>query len=40
MTDQRVTPVILCRGAGPRLRPVLQKKMPKHFVPLIVSLTT
>jgi mannose-1-phosphate guanylyltransferase/mannose-6-phosphate isomerase len=40
MTDQRVTPVILCGGAGTRLWPVSREKMPKHFVPLIGSLTT
>jgi mannose-1-phosphate guanylyltransferase/mannose-6-phosphate isomerase len=40
MTDQCVTPVILCGGAGTRLWPVSREKMPKHFVPLIGSLTT
>jgi len=40
MTDQRLTPVILCGGAGTRLWPVSREKMPKHFVPLIGSLTT
>jgi mannose-1-phosphate guanylyltransferase / mannose-6-phosphate isomerase len=40
MTNQRVTPVILCGGAGPPLWPVSREKMPKHFVPLIGSLTT
>jgi mannose-1-phosphate guanylyltransferase/mannose-6-phosphate isomerase len=40
MTDQRVTPVILCGGAGTRLWPVSREKMPKHFVPLIGALTT
>ena len=40
MTDQLVTPVILCGGAGTRLWPVSREKMPKHFVPLIGKLTT
>jgi mannose-1-phosphate guanylyltransferase/mannose-6-phosphate isomerase len=40
MTDQRVTPVILCGGAGTRLWPVSRERMPKHFVPLIGDLTT
>src|SRR6266481_1949294 len=40
MTDQRITPVILCGGAGTRLWPVSREKMPKHFMPLIGSLTT
>src|SRR5215468_6316906 len=40
MTDQCVTPVILCGGAGTRLWPVSREKMPKHFVPLIGPLTT
>jgi mannose-1-phosphate guanylyltransferase / mannose-6-phosphate isomerase len=40
MSDQRVTPVVLCGGAGTRLWPVSREKMPKHFVPLIGSLTT
>jgi mannose-1-phosphate guanylyltransferase / mannose-6-phosphate isomerase len=40
MTDQRVTPVILCGGAGTRLWPVSRERMPKHFVPLIGNLTT
>jgi mannose-1-phosphate guanylyltransferase / mannose-6-phosphate isomerase len=40
MTDQRVTPVILCGGAGTRLWPVSRERMPKHFVPLMGSLTT
>jgi mannose-1-phosphate guanylyltransferase / mannose-6-phosphate isomerase len=40
MIDQRVTPVILCGGAGTRLWPVSREKMPKHFVPLIGNLTT
>src|SRR5215471_5834666 len=40
MTDQNITPVILCGGAGTRLWPVSREKMPKHFVPLIGSLTT
>jgi mannose-1-phosphate guanylyltransferase/mannose-6-phosphate isomerase len=40
MIDQRVTPVILCGGAGTRLWPVSRERMPKHFVPLIGSLTT
>src|SRR5215470_1291417 len=40
MTDQRLVPVILCGGAGTRLWPVSREKMPKHFVPLIGSLTT
>jgi mannose-1-phosphate guanylyltransferase/mannose-6-phosphate isomerase len=40
MTDQLVTPVILCGGAGTRLWPVSREKTPKHFVPLIGSLTT
>jgi len=40
MTDQLVTPVILCGGAGTRLWPVSREKMPKHFVPLIGNLTT
>jgi mannose-1-phosphate guanylyltransferase/mannose-6-phosphate isomerase len=40
MIEQRVTPVILCGGAGTRLWPVSREKMPKHFVPLIGSLTT
>ena len=40
MTDQLITPVILCGGAGTRLWPVSREKMPKHFVPLIGSLTT
>jgi mannose-1-phosphate guanylyltransferase/mannose-6-phosphate isomerase len=40
MTDQRVTPVILCGGAGTRLWPVSRERMPKHFVPLIGGLTT
>src|SRR5215467_972409 len=40
MTDQSITPVILCGGAGTRLWPVSREKMPKHFVPLIGSLTT
>jgi mannose-1-phosphate guanylyltransferase/mannose-6-phosphate isomerase len=40
MTDQCVTPVILCGGAGTRLWPVSREKMPKHFVPLIGNLTT
>jgi type IV secretory pathway VirB10-like protein len=38
--DQRLTPVILCGGAGTRLGPVSREKMPKHFVPLFGSLTT
>src|ERR1700677_5029910 len=40
MTDQLVTPVILCRGACTRLWAVSREKMPKHFVPLIGSMTT
>jgi len=40
MTDQLVTPVILCGGAGTRLWPVSREMMPKHFVPLIGELTT
>lgn len=40
MTDPRVTPVILCGGAGTRLWPVSRERMPKHFVPLMGSLTT
>jgi mannose-1-phosphate guanylyltransferase / mannose-6-phosphate isomerase len=40
MIEQRVTPVVLCGGAGTRLWPVSREKMPKHFVPLIGSLTT
>jgi mannose-1-phosphate guanylyltransferase / mannose-6-phosphate isomerase len=40
MTYQRVTPVILCGGAGTRLWPVSRERMPKHFVPLIGDLTT
>src|SRR5262249_29821821 len=40
MTDQRLTPVILCGGAATRLWPVSREKMPKHFLPLIGSLTT
>ena len=40
MTDQRLTPIILCGGAGTRLWPVSREKMPKHFVPLIGNLTT
>ena len=40
MTEQRLTPVILCGGAGTRLWPVSREKMPKHFVPLIGGLTT
>jgi mannose-1-phosphate guanylyltransferase/mannose-6-phosphate isomerase len=40
MTDQRITPVILCGGAGTRLWPVSRERMPKHFVPLIGNLTT
>src|SRR5262252_4272153 len=40
MTDQLVTPVILCGGAGTRLWPVSREKMPKHFVPMIGKLTT
>src|SRR5215831_2692438 len=40
MTDQRVTPVILCGGAGTRLWPVSRERMPKHFVPLVGDLTT
>lgn len=40
MTDQRVTPVVLCGGAGTRLWPVSRERMPKHFVPLIGNLTT
>src|SRR5579871_6322733 len=40
MTDQRLTPVILCGGAGTRLWPVSRERMPKHFVPLMGNLTT
>ena len=40
MTDQLVTPVILCGGAGTRLWPVSREKMPKHFVPLIGTSST
>jgi mannose-1-phosphate guanylyltransferase / mannose-6-phosphate isomerase len=40
MIEQRLTPVILCGGAGTRLWPVSRERMPKHFVPLIGSLTT
>lgn len=40
MADRRVHPVILCGGAGTRLWPVSRERMPKHFVPLIGSLTT
>src|ERR1700749_4293368 len=40
MTDQRVIPVVLCGGAGTRLWPISREKMPKHFVPLIGSVTT
>src|SRR5262249_61871567 len=40
MTDQLVTPVVVCGGAGTGLWPVSREKMPKHFVPLIGKLTT
>jgi mannose-1-phosphate guanylyltransferase/mannose-6-phosphate isomerase len=40
MIDQHVTPVILSGGAGTRLWPVSRERMPKHFVPLIGSLST
>src|SRR5579859_5610910 len=40
MTDRLITPVVLCGGAGTRLWPVSREKMPKHFVPLVGSLTT
>jgi mannose-1-phosphate guanylyltransferase/mannose-6-phosphate isomerase len=40
MSEHRVTPVILCGGAGTRLWPVSREKMPKHFVPLMGNLTT
>ena len=40
MTDLRITPVVLCGGAGTRLWPVSRERMPKHFVPLIGDLTT
>jgi mannose-1-phosphate guanylyltransferase/mannose-6-phosphate isomerase len=30
-----MVPVIMCGGAGIRLRPVSRESMPKHFVPMI-----
>jgi hypothetical protein len=40
MTDQRVTPIILCGGAGMGLWNSSREKLPKYFVPLIGNLTT
>jgi mannose-1-phosphate guanylyltransferase / mannose-6-phosphate isomerase len=35
MTNQKITPVILCGGSGTRLWPLSRKSFPKQFVPLI-----
>src|ERR1043166_3469889 len=40
MTSERLTPVIMCGGAGTRLWPVSRESMPKQFVPLIGSRST
>ncbi len=35
MTNQKITPVILCGGSGTRLWPLSRKSFPKQFVPLV-----
>ena len=40
MTGERLTPVIMCGGAGTRLWPVSRESMPKQFVPLIGDRST
>jgi mannose-1-phosphate guanylyltransferase/mannose-6-phosphate isomerase len=40
MTSERLTPVIMCGGAGTRLWPVSRESMPKQFVPLIGDRST
>src|SRR6195256_646981 len=40
MTGERLTPVIMCGGAGTRLWPVSREAMPKQFVPLIGDRST
>lgn len=35
MSNQKITPVILCGGSGTRLWPLSRKSFPKQFVPLI-----
>lgn len=37
MTNAKITPVVLCGGAGTRLWPLSRKSFPKQFVPLIGS---
>ena len=40
MRSERLTPVIMCGGAGTRLWPVSRETMPKQFVPLIGDRST
>ena len=40
MDGKRVTPVVLCGGAGTRLWPVSREEMPKQFIPLIGDRST
>src|SRR6185295_4931439 len=40
MAGERLTPVIMCGGAGTRLWPVSRESMPKQFVPLIGDRST
>ena len=40
MTSERLTPVIMCGGAGTRLWPVSRESMPKQFVQLIGDRST
>jgi mannose-1-phosphate guanylyltransferase/mannose-6-phosphate isomerase len=40
MPPFRITPVIMCGGAGTRLWPVSRESMPKQFVPLVGQTST
>ena len=40
MVPTRITPVIICGGAGTRLWPVSRESLPKQFVPLVGTTST
>ena len=40
MVPTRITPVIICGGAGTRLWPVSRESLPKQFVPLVGANST
>jgi mannose-1-phosphate guanylyltransferase/mannose-6-phosphate isomerase len=40
MTDRRITPVILCGGAGTRLWPASRDELPKQFINLLGAQST